>query len=68
MFGPLLGAVFFTLLPEVLRGSEEWRYAIFAVLIIVTMILRPQGLVTAGELRAFGRLSGGGAAAGRSHG
>ena len=69
VFGPLLGAFFFTLLPEVLRGSEEWRYAIFAVLIIATMILRPQGLVTAGELRAVRRLfGGGGALAGRSHG
>ena len=72
VFGPLLGALFFTVLPEVLRGSEEWRYAIFAVLIIATMILRPQGLVTAVELLAVRRLFGGGAPAqaraGRSRG
>ena len=64
VLGPLLGAVFFTLLPEVLRGSEEWRYAIFAVFIIVTMILRPQGLVTTFELRAVRRLFGGGGGGG----
>ena len=64
VLGPLLGAIFFTLLPEVLRGSEEWRYAIFAVLIIATMILRPQGLVTTVELRAVGRLLGGGGGSG----
>lgn len=56
VFGPLLGAVFFTLLPEVLRGSEEWRYAIFAVFIIATMILRPQGLITVREIHRFRRL------------
>jgi len=56
VFGPLLGAVFFTLLPEALRGSEEWRYAIFAVFIIAAMILRPQGLITVQELHRLGRL------------
>lgn len=55
VFGPLLGAVFFTLLPEALRGSEEWRYAIFAVFIIAAMILRPQGLITVQELHRLGR-------------
>lgn len=61
VFGPLLGAVFFTLLPEVLRGSEEWRYAIFAVFIIATMILRPQGLITVHEIHLFRQLFDGGA-------
>ena len=31
IYGPLLGAAVFTLLPEVLRGSAQWRYVIFAV-------------------------------------
>jgi len=56
VFGPLLGAVFFTLLPEVLRASAEWRYAIFAVFIIATMIWRPQGLITVQEIHRFGQL------------
>ena len=68
VFGPLLGAIFFTLLPEVLRGSEEWRYAIFAMLIIVTMILRPQGLITAGQFRAVKRLFGDAMVMRRTHG
>ena len=68
VFGPLLGALFFTLLPEVLRGSEEWRYAIFAVLIIATMILRPRGLVTAVELLAVRRLFAGTPGVERSRG
>jgi branched-chain amino acid transport system permease protein len=46
VWGPLLGAAVFTLLPEVLRGSAAWRYVIFACLIIAIMALRPQGVIT----------------------
>lgn len=45
-FGPLIGAVFFTLMPEALRVSEEWRFVIFGILIILMMVVRPEGLVT----------------------
>jgi len=51
VFGPLLGAAVFTLLPEMLRGSAAWRYVIFACLIIAIMALRPQGVVTGQLLR-----------------
>jgi branched-chain amino acid transport system permease protein len=56
VYGPILGAAVFTLLPELLRGSAAWRYVIFALLIIAIMSLRPKGLVT-GELmrRLLGR-------------
>lgn len=55
-FGPLVGAAIFSLLPEVLRGSEQWRFVIFAVLIIAVMALRPEGVVTRhGLARLFGR-------------
>jgi len=46
VLGPLVGALFFTLVPEALRASEQWRYALFAVFIILFMALRPEGLVT----------------------
>ena len=46
VYGPLLGAAVFTLLPELLRGSASWRYVIFACLIIGIMSLRPQGVVS----------------------
>lgn len=45
VYGPLLGAAVFTLLPELLRGSAQWRYVIFACLIIAIMSLRPQGVL-----------------------
>jgi branched-chain amino acid transport system permease protein len=55
VWGPLIGAIFFTLLPELLRAGDEWRYVLFAVFIILFMAVRPQGLITAGLLRRFGR-------------
>ena len=51
IYGPLLGAAVFTLLPEVLRGSAQWRYVIFAGLILALMTWRPQGVVTRSLLR-----------------
>jgi branched-chain amino acid transport system permease protein len=51
VLGPLLGAGVFTLLPEVLRGSAQWRYVLFAAVVIVVMMVRPQGLVTGAQVR-----------------
>jgi branched-chain amino acid transport system permease protein len=51
VLGPLVGAAVFTLLPELLRASAQWRYVIFAAILIVAMALRPQGLVTRSNLR-----------------
>lgn len=51
VLGPLVGAAVFTLLPELLRGSQNWRYVVFAAALIVVMALRPQGLVTRVPLR-----------------
>jgi len=51
VLGPLVGAAVFTLLPELLRGSQSWRYVVFATALIVLMALRPQGLVTRAQVR-----------------
>jgi len=51
VWGPMVGAVFFTFLPELLRASDQWRYAIFAAFIIIMMAMRPQGIVSGGILR-----------------
>ena len=54
-WGPLLGAIFFTLVPELLRSVGEavnseliadGRFAIFGAIIVLMMIVRPEGLVT----------------------
>jgi branched-chain amino acid transport system permease protein len=51
VLGPLVGAVVFTLLPEILRGSANWRYVLFAAAVIILMALRPQGLITGEQIR-----------------
>ncbi len=48
VWGPLVGAAIFTIIPELLRSSSQWRYALFALFIILFMAIRPQGLLTAG--------------------
>lgn len=59
VWGPLVGAAFFTLLPELLRTSSQWRYAAFAALIILIMAARPQGLVTTDLFTRLKRRAGG---------
>jgi len=54
-FGPLVGALFFTFVPELLRALGEAlnseliadaRFALFGVLIVLMMVFRPEGIVT----------------------
>lgn len=42
--GVVVGAIFITVLPELLRGAADYRFFIFGVLLIIVMIFRPQGL------------------------
>lgn len=42
--GVVVGAIIISLLPELLRSAENWRYLIFGILLIVVMIFRPQGI------------------------
>lgn len=47
LVGPILGSAIVTVLTESLRFLENWRYVIYAVIIIVMMWLRPQGIAGA---------------------
>jgi branched-chain amino acid transport system permease protein len=42
--GPLLGCFIFTLLPELLRGTDHYRTPIYGVILIVVAMFMPQGL------------------------
>jgi branched-chain amino acid transport system permease protein len=44
-WGALAGAVVVTVVPEVLRGLQEWRMTLFGSLLVLMMIVRPWGLV-----------------------
>ncbi|GIV84464.1 MAG: branched-chain amino acid ABC transporter permease [Candidatus Roseilinea sp.] len=43
--GVVLGAIALKGLPEVLRGVDEYRIVLFAALLVVMMITRPEGLL-----------------------
>lgn len=45
--GALVGALVVTLVPELLRGLQDWRMTLFGSLLVVLMIVRPWGLVGA---------------------
>ncbi|PAW65447.1 MAG: branched-chain amino acid ABC transporter permease [Opitutia bacterium Tous-C1TDCM] len=44
--GVILAAVILTLLPELLRPIAEYRMIIYSLLLIILMLVRPQGLFT----------------------
>jgi len=45
-WGPVLGAIIFTVVPEVSRGLKDYRGVFFGGLIIALMLFRPKGIVT----------------------
>ena len=45
LWGPILGATIMTLVPEMIRGIAEWRPTVFGLMIIVLLLLRPDGLL-----------------------
>lgn len=44
MTGSLIGAVLLTVLPEVLRFLSDWRLAIYAIVLVIVMLYRSEGL------------------------
>jgi ABC-type branched-subunit amino acid transport system permease subunit len=56
--GAILAAIVLTLLPELLRPIADYRMIIYSLLLVVMMLVRPQGLLGGRELwprrRAFG--------------
>lgn len=53
MTGSVLAAIVLTLLPELLRSAAEARMVIYALLLIIMMIVRPQGLMGNREWKIF---------------
>jgi branched-chain amino acid transport system permease protein len=50
MWGPPIGAVIMTLIPELVRGLESWRPTAFGVIILVLLLIRPDGLLAFREV------------------
>jgi ABC-type branched-subunit amino acid transport system permease subunit len=60
MWGPVLGAVLLTALPEALRFAKEYRLIVYGLIIVIVILKRPQGLLsrtpTGREKKLFGFL------------
>jgi branched-chain amino acid transport system permease protein len=50
VFGPIVGAVFLTALPEIVRQFAAYRDVVNGIILILVIIFRPQGLVARGGL------------------
>ena len=58
--GPVIGAVIVTLLPEVLRGLQDWRLMANGIILVIMVLFLPRGLWDPARLRrVFGRGAGG---------
>jgi branched-chain amino acid transport system permease protein len=49
-WGPILGAVVLTLLPEVFRFLQDWRLIIYGVSVLLVVVYFPDGLLEFGRL------------------
>ena len=55
-WGPAVGALLLTVLPELARGLEAWRVFAFGALLVLMMAVRPQGIVSRAMVARVGRL------------
>lgn len=44
-WGSIVGATLLTLIPEIFRFLKDWRMIFYGLMIVVLMIVRPQGLI-----------------------
>jgi branched-chain amino acid transport system permease protein len=50
VLGPIVGALFLTSLPEIIRQASSYRDVVNGVILILVIIFRPQGIVARGGL------------------
>jgi branched-chain amino acid transport system permease protein len=55
-WGSVLGAVTLTLIPELVRFLHEWRMEFYGLVLIMTLLLRPQGITDKALVNKIGRL------------
>ncbi|MDQ6691221.1 MAG: hypothetical protein M3Z13_00490, partial [Candidatus Dormibacteraeota bacterium] len=48
ILGPIVGALFLTSLPEIIRQASAYRDVVNGVILILVIIFRPQGIVAGG--------------------
>lgn len=57
VFGPIVGAVLLTALPEILRPLKDYRDVLAGLILLLVIVYLPRGLVTIVELRKTRRLA-----------
>jgi branched-chain amino acid transport system permease protein len=50
VFGPIVGAIFLTALPEIIRQAKDYRDVVNGIVLILIIIFRPQGILGRGGL------------------
>jgi len=53
-WGAMVGAIIFSILPEVLRFMKDWRLSFYGAVLVTVMIIRPAGIITREMVRDFG--------------
>lgn len=51
VWGPVLGALLLTLLPELLRAASDYRMMVYGAILVIMMAFRPQGLLSEDTVR-----------------
>jgi len=50
-WGAVLGAIIFSILPEVLRFMADWRLSLYGAVLVVMIIFRPSGILAKETVR-----------------
>jgi len=58
-WGPVLGAIILSILPEVLRFMADWRLSLYGAVLVLMMIIRPSGIISRQMVRNAGEWFGG---------
>lgn len=53
VWGPVIGVVVFTMIPQVVSGLENFNLIVSSAVTIIVITFRPEGLVTRGMVRRF---------------
>lgn len=50
ILGPILGSLLFSFVPELLRAYDSYRLPIYGVILMVAVLLMPEGMVSIGKI------------------
>jgi branched-chain amino acid transport system permease protein len=53
-WGAVVGAIIFSILPEMLRFMQDWRLSLYGAVLVLMLIFRPSGIITPMMVRRVG--------------